>query len=97
MLYAMLAACAALIFVLALAVPHAAEARRLARLFRAQQRSSGDTILNFSQLGMVSPELVPELCCPRQPSRKLIRRVYRGCASPMARRRLSADSGTTIR
>ena len=35
MLYAMLAACATLIF--ALAVPHAAEARRLARLFRAQQ------------------------------------------------------------
>ena len=32
MLYAMLAACATLIF--ALAVPHAAEARRLARLFR---------------------------------------------------------------
>ena len=38
MLYAMLAACATLIFVLALAVPHAAEARRLARLFRAQQK-----------------------------------------------------------
>ena len=37
MLYAMLAACATLIFVLALAVPHAAAARRLARLFRAQQ------------------------------------------------------------
>ena len=37
MLYAMLAACATLIFVLALAVPHGAEARRLARLFRAQQ------------------------------------------------------------
>ena len=35
MLYAMLAACAALILVLA--VPHAVEARRLARLFRAQQ------------------------------------------------------------
>jgi uncharacterized membrane protein YcjF (UPF0283 family) len=37
MLYAMLVTCAALIFVLALAVPHAAEVRRLARLFRAQQ------------------------------------------------------------
>ena len=36
MLYAMLAACATLIFVLA-CVPHAAEARCLARLFRAQQ------------------------------------------------------------
>ena len=34
MLYAMLAACAVLIFVLALAVPHAAKAHRLARLFR---------------------------------------------------------------
>ena len=37
MLYAMLAACTTLIFVLALAVPHAAESRRLARLFRAQE------------------------------------------------------------
>ena len=37
MLNAMLAACATLIFVLALAVPHAAKARRLARLFRAQR------------------------------------------------------------
>jgi len=37
MLYAMLAACATLIFALVLAVPRAAEARRLARLFRAQQ------------------------------------------------------------
>jgi len=37
MLYAMLAACATLIFVLALAVSHAAKAHRLARLFRAQQ------------------------------------------------------------
>ena len=35
MLYAMLAACATLIFVLA--VPRAAEARRLTHLFRAQQ------------------------------------------------------------
>ena len=35
MLYAMLAACAALIFVLA--VPRAAKARHLTRLFRAQQ------------------------------------------------------------
>ena len=35
MLYAMLYACATLIFVLA--VPHAAKARRRARLFRAQQ------------------------------------------------------------
>ena len=35
MLYAMLAACATLIFVLA--VPRAAKARHLARLFRAQQ------------------------------------------------------------
>ena len=35
--------------------------------------------------------------CPRQPSRKLIHRVYRRCASPMARLRLSADCGTTIR
>ena len=35
--------------------------------------------------------------CPRQPSRKLIHRVYRRCASPMARRRLSTDCGTTIR
>ena len=38
MLYAMLAACATLTFVLVLAIPHAAEARRLARLFRAQQK-----------------------------------------------------------
>ena len=38
MLYAILAACATLIFVLVLAVPHAAKARRLARLFRAQQK-----------------------------------------------------------
>ncbi|MGO9275220.1 MAG: hypothetical protein ACLQOO_34130 [Terriglobia bacterium] len=37
MFYAMLTACAVLIFVLALAVPHAAEARHRARLFRAQQ------------------------------------------------------------
>ena len=37
MLYAMLAACATLIFVLVLAVPHAAKAHRLTRLFRAQQ------------------------------------------------------------
>ena len=36
MLYAMLAACATLSFVLA--VPHAAEARRRAHLFRAQQK-----------------------------------------------------------
>ena len=36
MLYAMLAACATLILVLA--VPHAAKAHRLARLFRAQQK-----------------------------------------------------------
>jgi len=35
MLYAMLAACATLILVLA--VPRAAKARRLARLFRAQE------------------------------------------------------------
>ena len=35
MLYAMLAACATLIFVLVLAVPHATEARRVARLFGA--------------------------------------------------------------
>ncbi len=35
MLYAMLAACATLVLVLA--VPHTAGARRLARLFRAQQ------------------------------------------------------------
>jgi hypothetical protein len=38
MLHVLLAACAILIFVLVLAVPHAAEARRLARLFRAQQK-----------------------------------------------------------
>jgi len=37
MLYAMLAACAILVFVLALAVPHAARAHRRARLFRAQE------------------------------------------------------------
>ena len=37
MLYAMLAACAILVFVLALAVPHAARAHRQARLFRAQE------------------------------------------------------------
>jgi hypothetical protein len=37
MLYAMLAACATLIFILVLAVPRAAEARRLARLFRAHE------------------------------------------------------------
>jgi hypothetical protein len=42
MLYAMLAACATLIFVLVLAVPRAAEARRLARLFRAQQKRGRD-------------------------------------------------------
>ena len=36
MLYAMLAACATLILVLA--VPHVAKANRLARLFRAQQK-----------------------------------------------------------
>jgi len=35
MLYTMLAACATLIFILA--VPHEAEASRLARLFRAQE------------------------------------------------------------
>jgi len=39
MLYAMLAACATLILVLA--VPRAAEARRLAGLFRAQQEWAG--------------------------------------------------------
>ena len=39
MLHAMLAACAALIFVLVLAVPHAAKTHRLAHLFfRAQQK-----------------------------------------------------------
>ena len=38
MLYAMLVTCAALIFALVLAVPHAAKAHRLARLFRAQQK-----------------------------------------------------------
>ncbi len=38
MLYAMLAACATLIFVLALAVPHATKAHRLARPFRAQEK-----------------------------------------------------------
>ena len=37
MLYAMLAACATLIFVLTLAVPHVAKAHRRARLFRAQR------------------------------------------------------------
>ena len=37
MLYAMLAACGALILVLALAVPHAVKAQRLTRLFRAQE------------------------------------------------------------
>jgi len=37
MLYAMLAACATLIIVLTLAVPHAVKAHRLTRLFRAQQ------------------------------------------------------------
>ena len=36
MLYAMLAACATLILVLA--VPHAAKSHRLARLFRAQEK-----------------------------------------------------------
>ena len=35
--YAMLTACAALIFVLVLAVPHTAKAHRLARLLRAQE------------------------------------------------------------
>ena len=40
MLYAMLAACAALIFVLVLAVPHAAKAHHRARLFRAQQEGA---------------------------------------------------------
>ena len=38
LLYAMFAACAALIFVLVLAVPHAAKTHRLAHLFRAQQK-----------------------------------------------------------
>jgi len=37
MLYAMLAACATLIFVLALAVPHSVKAHHRARLFRAQE------------------------------------------------------------
>ena len=41
MLYAMLAACATVIFVLALAVSHAAKAHRLARLFRRSR--SGPT------------------------------------------------------
>ena len=41
MLYAMLAACATLILVLA--VLRAAEARRLARLFRAQQKGAETT------------------------------------------------------
>jgi hypothetical protein len=36
-LYAMLAVCAALIFVFVLAVPRAARASRLARLFRGQE------------------------------------------------------------
>jgi hypothetical protein len=36
--YAMLAACATLIIILALAVPHAVKAHRLARLFRAQEK-----------------------------------------------------------
>jgi hypothetical protein len=35
--YAMLAACATLIIILALAVPHAVKAHRLTRLFRAQE------------------------------------------------------------
>ena len=59
MLYAMLAACATLILVLA--VPHAAGARRLARLFRRSgvgrddgPGSSGDTIPNSKKLSMVS-------------------------------------------
>jgi hypothetical protein len=34
---------------------------------------------------------------PRQSSRKLIRRLYLRCASPIPRRRPSSDSGTTIR
>jgi hypothetical protein len=38
MLYAMLAACASLILALVLAVPRAAAARRLARLYRSQQK-----------------------------------------------------------
>ena len=38
MLYATLAACATLIFVLILAVSHAAKAHRLARLYRSQQK-----------------------------------------------------------
>ena len=37
MLYVLLAACAVLIFVLVLAVPRAAKARRVARLFRARR------------------------------------------------------------
>ena len=37
MLSTMLIACATLILVLALAVPHAVKAHRLARLFRAQR------------------------------------------------------------
>jgi hypothetical protein len=36
--YAMLAACATLIFVLVLAVPHATKAHRLTPLFRSQQK-----------------------------------------------------------
>ena len=39
---------------------------------------------------------LPDAMTPDFP-RKLIHRVYRRCASPMARRRLSADCGTTIR
>ena len=42
MLYAMLAACAALIFVLVLAVPHAAKAHHRARLFGAAGRGRAD-------------------------------------------------------
>jgi len=38
MLSAMLAACATLIFILALAVPHAVKAHHRARLFRAQEK-----------------------------------------------------------
>jgi len=38
MLYAMLVACATLVLILVLAVPHAAKSHRLARLFRAQEK-----------------------------------------------------------
>ncbi len=57
----------------------------------------GASVLALTPRSLTNEAKRPCHNCPRQPSRKLIHRVYRGSASPMARRRLSADCGTTIR